>query len=32
MYGFGLHFGKRLERFGWDWDDLKQKSRDKLII
>ena len=28
MYGFGLHFEKRLrERFGWDWDDLKQKSR-----
>ena len=28
MYGYGLHFEKRLrERFGWDWDDLKEKSR-----
>ena len=28
MYGYGVHFEKRLEeRFGWDWDMLKEKSR-----
>ena len=28
MYGYGSHFEKRLrERFGWDWDELKVKSR-----
>lgn len=28
MYGYGSHFEKRLEeRFGWDWDLLKEESR-----
>jgi hypothetical protein len=28
MYGYGGHFEKRLrQRFDWDWDMLKEKSK-----
>lgn len=32
MYYGGEHFEKRLkERFGWDWDELKEQQRGKKL-